>query len=74
VVRETFAIWVQFVASTALGCVAFWYLSDDPNPKVPLFGGLIAGIGGLYLIMFFVTWVRFGWRAARSLSFSDPPG
>jgi hypothetical protein len=50
------------------GCAAFLALSPYPeNPKVPLLGGLIAGFGGSWAVSFLWAWMRYGWKAARSM-------
>lgn len=61
--------WAQFVLTCVFGCAAFGALLPETihNPKVPLVGGLIAGFGGNWLVMFCVSWWRFGWHAARSM-------
>lgn len=66
--KEKLALFAQFAISTGIGCYVFWLLGPDhPNPKVPLFGGLIAGFFGGWGVMFLYVWARYGWRAARSL-------
>ena len=58
----------QFLMACAFGSAVYLALSPYPeNPKVPLFGGLIAGFGGSYAVTFAVIWARYGWRAARSM-------
>lgn len=52
-----------------IGSATFVALADDPNYKVPYLGGFIAGVGGQWLVMFVYAWARYGWRAARSLTF-----
>lgn len=66
-------IWqvIQCGISIAVGCFVYWVLSDDPNPKVPLFGGLICGFGATWLAMKLYVLARFGWKAMRSMSL-DP--
>ena len=60
----------QFGLSCLYGGWVYLALADDPNPKVPLFGGLIVGFCGSWATMFVIVWVRYGWRAARSMSMS----
>lgn len=58
---------IQFGLSCAYGGVVYLALADDPNPRVPLYGGLMAGFAGAWLTMFLLAWLRFGWQAARSM-------
>ena len=46
------ALFVQFAISTGICCFVFWLLIQVPgqNPKVPIFGALIAGFGGLWAV------------------------
>jgi len=62
-------LFIQFAISVTIGCFCFW-LADIPgaSPKDTLLAGLIGGFGGLWLVMFLYIWVRYGWRAAKSLS------
>lgn len=60
----------QFALACLYGGWVFLALADDPNPKVPLFGGLIVGFAGSWATMFVIVWVRYGWKAARSMSMS----
>lgn len=53
--------------ATVIGCIVFVALTPDPNPNVPLFGALICGIGGSWLLTFGYVWLRYGWKAARSM-------
>ena len=59
---------IQCAISCVIGCFAFYFLADDPNPKVPLFGGLIAGGLGGWGVMYLYVWMRYGRDAARSMS------
>jgi hypothetical protein len=61
--------WIQFTLAVFWGFL-FWQfctVPDDP-PKVIAWGTLICGVGGSYLSTFAYIWVRYGWRAARSMS------
>ena len=58
----------QCAASFVTGGFVYYLLWPDPNPKVPLFGGLIVGFAVGWAVMFLWTWMRWGWRAARSMS------
>ena len=69
--REAVPLLIQFAVICAIGSVVFLGLNPHPNPKVPLLGGLLAGCFGGYAAMFLYTRVRYGWRAARSVSL-DP--
>ena len=66
--KQNIAMAVQCAVSAAIGCAFFWLVQDDPNPKVPLVAGLAGGFGGGWLVMFTYVWVRYGWKAARSMS------
>ena len=57
----------QFAVSTGIGCIVFLALHPDPNPKVPLFGGLIVGFFGGWAAMFLYVWLRYGWKTAKTL-------
>lgn len=65
---QSWAMAIQCAISCVIGCFVFVALSPDPNPKVPLFGALICGFGGGWLVMFCYVWARYGWKAARSMS------
>ena len=56
---------IQFTIAVLIGCIAFVLIGDQGNPKVPLLGALIAGVGGQWVVMFIYVWVRFGWSSAR---------
>lgn len=62
---------MAMVAQCAVSCVVggciYYILWPDPNPKVPLFGGLIAGFAAAWALTFLWSWFRWGWRAARSM-------
>ncbi len=47
-VRET---WIRVALAIICAAPAFWFLANEPNPKVPFLGGLLAGVGGSWLIM-----------------------
>lgn len=63
------AIAIQFLIACALGSATFAALADDPNPKVPYIGGFIVGVAGQWVAVFLWVWVRYGWKAARSMTF-----
>jgi hypothetical protein len=44
---------VHFVLATIIGLAVFYSLSPHPNPKVPIFGALIEGTVGAWLIVRF---------------------
>lgn len=46
-----FSLRAQCAISVIVGCVVYMLLSDDPNPKVPLFGALIAGFGATWIAL-----------------------
>lgn len=60
---------LQFVFATACGCLAFWsaWIPNDPNPKVPLLLGLVAGHGGLWLAVKLWALATGGISACRSV-------
>lgn len=68
--KDKAVLFIQFAISTGIGCFVFWLLIQvpDQNPKVPVFGALIAGFFGVWAVMFMWTWFRYGWKSARSLS------
>lgn len=68
--RELLAQIVQCAVSFALAVPAYLWVPPD-NPFERLLAALIAGFGGLWLLMFLLTWLRYGWKAARGLTM-DP--
>lgn len=64
---------VQCGVTILIACPVFLFfkadqaLAEHPDPKVPLFGALICGFVGSWVVMFVYVWVRFGWKAARSM-------
>lgn len=69
IVMPTVGELAQFAIACAWGILGYWWawIPNDSNPKVPLFSALLAGFFGLKLTMFLYLWVRFGWKAARSM-------
>lgn len=61
----------QCCLSIVVGCIVYLGLEGHPNPKVPLFGALICGVAAPWLLSFLLVWLRYGWRAARSISWGD---
>lgn len=70
--KETFgqklAVVGQFALSSGLGCGAWLLYPETPNPYERLLFALLVGFGGLWLLMFVWVWVRYGRKAARSLT------
>ncbi|CCC99348.1 hypothetical protein FBZ85_11641 [Azospirillum brasilense] len=60
----------QCAVSAAVGCWLYWVFMDDPNPKVPLLIALVGGFSSGWASTFLYVWLRFGWKAARSMSMS----
>lgn len=60
---------IQFCVSVAAG--AFVWFGGDFDPEgsrlVRPIASLIVGVAANYAFMFVVTWIRFGWKAARSM-------
>lgn len=63
------AVWtaVQFTISVVVGWLWWNSAADHPDPRIPVWGALIVGVLAAWLFTFLVTWIRFGWKAARSL-------
>jgi hypothetical protein len=60
----------QFLVSTLIGCAVYAAMYPDLgeiNPKAPLIAGLFFGFVGGWLVMFIYVWLRYGWKAAKSL-------
>lgn len=59
---------IQLCVSVAAGSLV-WFAEwpEDGSRLAPVFATLIVGVGANYLFMFVVTWIRFGWKAARSV-------
>jgi hypothetical protein len=61
----------QFCISVTAGSIVYW---DDRRLSPHSTGSILAGfIGGLIAaraVMFLITWVRFGWKSARSMRMS----
>lgn len=67
--RERLWAAFQFAVAAGIGCAVFLATKDDHNGNLmpPTVGSLICGFLGLWAVMFCVTWLRFGWKAARSM-------
>jgi hypothetical protein len=61
----------QFCVSVVVGCAVYW---DDqhyaPRSNGSILAGFIVGLIAARVVMFLITWVRFGWKAARSMRMS----
>lgn len=72
-VREAFAQNVAMIVQCGLsifyGSIVFLAMREDfpDSSKPPLIGALIAGFAGSWLTMFCYVWVRYGWKAARTM-------
>lgn len=68
--KQTVAMIVQCALSIVIGYFTFvWlYEPDRSNPKVTIFGTLITGIVGSWLLMKLYVLVRYGWSAMKSMS------
>jgi hypothetical protein len=64
---QRWAMVAQCALSCVFGCLA-WLAVDSPNSKERLLAALIAGFGGVWLLMFCWAWLRYGWKAARGMS------
>jgi len=61
----------QFCISVAFGSVAYWDCKHvEPLNTGCTLGGVIVGLIASHAVMFLITWVRFGWKAARSMRMS----
>jgi hypothetical protein len=76
VARERGSQWlwmaVQFAVSVGAGCAVYAWMMRDPKVTTgpAVFGGFLVGLVATRAVMFGVTWVRFGWRTARSMRMS----
>lgn len=61
---------IQCVIACLIGSAVYFALWPNPNPKVPLVGGLLAGFSGSWAATFFYVWARHGWQAAKSMTMS----
>jgi hypothetical protein len=65
---------LQFCVSVAAGAFVwfdpYWIERDLPMPR--LWGTIIVGVAAAWLFTFVVTWIRFGWKAARTMRFFSP--
>ena len=61
---------VQCALSIVIGYFIFagLYVENDTNPKVPVFGALIGGIVGSWLLMKLYVLIRYGWSAMKSMT------
>lgn len=57
----------QFLMACVFGSVVYLQMIKEESPTAALFGALIAGFGGSWLVTFLIAWWRFGWKAARSM-------
>lgn len=55
------------IASSIGGFVGYSMLEDGENQSTAIFGALVAGFGGTWLLNFIYVWIRYGWKAARSM-------
>lgn len=69
--REKLWLAAQFGLTCLLGAIVFLNYPPTDNPKERLLAAVIVGIGGVWTLMFLWTWARYGWSAARSMSFFD---
>lgn len=60
--------WAQFIIATAIGCAVYLPFSPSENSKGAVICSLACGYFGMRLVVFLYVWVRYGWRAARSMS------
>lgn len=49
---------IQCVIACAIGSVVFMALTPNPNPKVPLIGGLLIGFAGSWAITHGFLWLK----------------
>jgi len=68
----TFRAFVSFCLALEFGIPAFWFFSDDANPKVPLLAGVIAGFGGAWLVWRIIDAVLASPRLWRALRVEPP--
>lgn len=58
---------MQVFIAVAWAALAFFALYPHPNEIVPVAGAVIVGVVGLKATVFLYVWIRYGWRAARSV-------
>ncbi|AIB11777.1 hypothetical protein ABAZ39_07140 [Azospirillum argentinense] len=61
---------VQCGIAIVIGCAVYWQMTVDEveNEKARLFGSLLFGVGGSYLLMKLYVLIRYGRKAAKSMS------
>ncbi|WP_417790640.1 hypothetical protein [Terasakiella pusilla] len=69
--KQTVAMIVQCTLSIVIGFVIFLGLYPSENPKTPVWGALIGGIVGSWLLMKLYVLVRYGWSAMRSMTWDS---
>lgn len=58
----------QFAVACVAGSAFFLFAHDMDNPTARSLSSVAVGFGASWLVMFLVTWMRFGWKAARGMS------
>ncbi len=59
---------VQCGVAIVIGYGFFVVFQDSTNEKVPVAAALLGGIGGSYLLMKLYVLIRYGRKAAKSMS------
>lgn len=69
IVGQNAGMVVQCGLAVVYGSLVFLAMKPDfpDSSKPPLIGALIAGFAGSWLTMFCYVWIRYGWKAARSM-------
>jgi len=66
--RERLLLLIQFAVSVAWGWAFFvWTRPEAQSDREAYIGALIVGFVGMRATFFAYVWLRWGWRAARSM-------
>ncbi len=63
----TLGEWIQFVIAAAIGCVVYAAMEGE-TARARTIAALVCGFFGMRAILFLYVWIRYGWKAARSMS------
>ncbi|MBT5033051.1 MAG: hypothetical protein HOM51_00905 [Rhodospirillaceae bacterium] len=66
---EKLTLFIQFCIATGIGCWVYWMLvgGGATNPKELVFGPLLFGGLGLWIVMRIWAWIRYGWNSKISM-------
>lgn len=70
--RQSLAMWVQALVASLCAAPVYFDPHAPDNRLAHLLLVILAGAVGAYAVTFLWVWIRYGWRAARSIGFSDP--